>query len=95
MLKQARFSVSTAWQAQVTGHLLDTDAFDEDFVTDYMNSLHAEHSFPPVAEILAQPYRTWGPECSFSTRQTVHYPNSTTIMTNHFFFTGPRLLRWG
>ena len=60
MLKQARFSVSTAWQAQVTGHLLDTDAFDEDFVTDYMNSLHAEHSFPPVAEILAQPYRTWG-----------------------------------
>jgi hypothetical protein len=23
-----------------------------------MNSLHTERSFPPVAEILAQPYRT-------------------------------------
>jgi len=34
------------------------NAFDEDFVTDDMNSLHAEHSFPPVAEVLAQPYRT-------------------------------------
>jgi hypothetical protein len=47
-----------ATETQVTGHLLDADAFDQDFMTDDMNSLHAEHSFPPVAEILAQPYWT-------------------------------------
>jgi hypothetical protein len=65
-------------QAQVPGHVLDTEAFDQDFVTDDMNSLHAQHSFPPVAEVLAQPYRTWGPECSFSACQTVQYPISAT-----------------
>src|SRR5262245_60753913 len=43
-----------------------------------MNSLHAEHSFPPVAEVLAQPYRTEGPECSFSACQTVQFPISAT-----------------
>jgi hypothetical protein len=32
--------------------------FDEHFVTHDMHSLHAEHSFSPVAEVLAQPYQT-------------------------------------
>src|SRR5262252_2600368 len=53
-------------------------AFDEHFVADDMNSLHAEHSFPPVAEIRAQPYRNVCQECSVSECQTVHYPNSAT-----------------
>src|SRR5215475_5166909 len=65
-------------QAQLTSHLLDADTFDQDFMADNMNSLPAEHSFPPVAEIRAQPYRTEGPECSFSACQTVHYLNSAT-----------------
>src|SRR5262249_17293124 len=65
-------------QAQVPSDLLDTEAFNQDFVTDDMNSLHAEHSFPPVAEVLAQPYRTEGPECSFSACQTVQFPISAT-----------------
>src|SRR5262252_4386569 len=72
-------------QAQVTGYLLDTEAFNQDFVTDDMNSLHAEHSFPPVAEVLAQPYRTEGPECSFSACQTVQFPISATSTYNSVF----------
>jgi hypothetical protein len=65
-------------ELQGPGHVLDTEAFDEHFVTDDMNSLHVEHSFPPVAEVRAQPYRTERAECSFSACQTVQYPISAT-----------------
>jgi hypothetical protein len=73
------FVYSGTTQAQFMGHLLDADTFDEHFVMDDMNRLHAEHSFPPVAEIRAQPYRNVCQECSVSECQTVHCPISATI----------------